>query len=432
MRLIKKFLITDFDDYIKKLLNFLKNEQVFIILDSTSYSYKKFKFLAAWGIVNGLKATDKNFFDQLFQFHNETNDWLLGHISYDVKNIIEELDSKNIDNISFPDAFFFQPMILTIVNNFDVEYHYLDFSRLDVDELHYIISNCSLIDLKNQNSHVFKKRMTKQEYKDKIHKIKKHIQLGDIYELNFCQEFYTTNVSIDPFNAYYFIRQRQPMPFSAFYRYYDKYLMCASPERFLNKTGDTIISQPIKGTIRRGKNEIEDAAMYNKLKHSEKDRAENIMIVDLVRNDLAKTAVQSSVIVKELCEVYTFPSVFQMISTVQSTLSNNVTFTEAIKMAFPMGSMTGAPKIEAMKLIDDFETIKRGLYSGTVGYITPEADFDFNVVIRSLQYNENLQYASMITGGAITINSDAEQEYEECLIKAKGLLNAINSSIENG
>jgi len=179
--------------------------------------------------------------------------------------------------------------------------------------------------------------------------------------------------------------------------------------------------QGIKGTAKRSQVEKEDQELIQNLRNDQKERSENIMIVDLVRNDLSKTATKGSVEVKELCKVYTFRQVHQMISTVVSKVDSKTSPVDIICSTFPMGSMTGAPKISAMEIIENLEASKRGLYSGAIGYITPKGDFDFNVVIRSILYNEKKQYISYTVGGAITAKSDPDKEYEECLIKAKAM-----------
>jgi para-aminobenzoate synthetase component 1 len=248
-----------------------------------------------------------------------------------------------------------------------------------------------------------------------------HIQIGDIYEANFCQEFYAEDIQIRPFELYKSLMDTSPTPFSAYYSFAKNQLMCASPERFIKKTGNKIISQPIKGTAKRSLNQEEDAYLKRQLYHSKKDRTENVMIVDLVRNDLSRTAKQKSVKVEELFGVYSFSNVHQMISTVTSEVAKEHHFTDVIKAAFPMGSMTGAPKIMATKLIEKFEHTKRGLYSGSVGYISPNGDFDFNVVIRSLQFNVENNYLSYMVGGAITHNSIPEEEFLECEVKADAI-----------
>jgi para-aminobenzoate synthetase component 1 len=210
-------------------------------------------------------------------------------------------------------------------------------------------------------------------------------------------------------------------PFSAMFNWGDKYLMSASPERFLKKKGNKIISQPMKGTAPRSANPAEDSEYRERLRTSEKDRAENVMIVDLVRNDLARSCKPGSVQVDELFGIYTFPQVHQMVSVVSGELQNDMHPVDVIKHAFPMGSMTGAPKVMAMRLIEEMEESRRGMYAGSIGYFTPDMDFDFNVVIRSILYNDTTKYISIHSGGAIVFDSDPEEEYKECLIKVKGL-----------
>jgi len=268
-------------------------------------------------------------------------------------------------------------------------------------------------------------KLTKEAYINNIKTIKEHIQQGDIYEVNYCQEFFAKQVKIKPIQLYFKLNDKSPTPFSCFVKHNDKYLLSASPERFIKKQGNKITSQPIKGTIKRGGDKVEDERLKELLYNDNKERSENIMIVDLVRNDLSKISKKNSVKVDELCGIYTFPQVHQMISTVSADLNENITFNDIIKATFPMGSMTGAPKIRAMELIEKYEVSKRGLYSGTVGYIDSFGNFDFNVVIRSILYNMDTQYLSFFVGGAITHLSDPEKEYEECLLKAKAMFEVL-------
>ncbi|MEA3318161.1 MAG: anthranilate synthase component I family protein, partial [Bacteroidota bacterium] len=256
---------------------------------------------------------------------------------------------------------------------------------------------------------------------------KKHIKKGDIYEVNFCQEFYGKG-ELNPVKVYQRLNKISPTPFSCYGKFHSKYLISASPERFIKKEANKIISQPIKGTIKRGKNKQEDKELIKKLKNDKKERAENIMIVDLVRNDLSRTAKKGSVKVDELCGIYSFEQVHQMISTISCEIKSDENYVNIIKNAFPMGSMTGAPKIRAMKLIEKYEKTKRGLYSGAVGYISPERNFDFNVIIRSMLYNSESKYLSFIVGGAITSLSVPEKEYEECILKAEAMIKTLNNS----
>jgi para-aminobenzoate synthetase component 1 len=207
----------------------------------------------------------------------------------------------------------------------------------------------------------------------------------------------------------------------------DKYLVCSSPERFVQKKGPLVISQPIKGTIKREEDHAADILSRQALQQNSKERAENVMVVDLVRNDLSHTATAGSVKVTELFGIYSFAHVHHMISTVTAIPEPNLPFTAIIRQAFPMGSMTGAPKLRVLQLIEQYEQSRRGLFSGALGYITPEGDFDFNVVIRSILYNEETGYLSFPTGSAITSYADPEKEWEECLLKAASMKKVLES-----
>jgi para-aminobenzoate synthetase component 1 len=273
-------------------------------------------------------------------------------------------------------------------------------------------------------------RLPRAEYLQAVEAIREDILDGEIYELNLCQEFFAEDVSLDPISTFERLLATSPTPFAGFYKWQDRYLICASPERFLRRDGSLLRSQPIKGTIRRGTTPGEDEAQRLQLLHDEKERAENLMIVDLVRNDLARVSQPGSVQVPELFGLYPFRHVWQMISTVESQQAPAATLSDVLRATFPMGSMTGAPKMRAMQLIEHYERARRGLYSGSIGYIWPNGDFDFNVVIRSLQYRADTGYLSFQVGSAITYDSVPEREYEECLLKAKALLEVLGTVIE--
>jgi len=275
---------------------------------------------------------------------------------------------------------------------------------------------------------MIKNKIQREEYIGIINKLRDHILRGDCYEINFCQEFFASPVVIDPVSVYNKLSHISPNPFSALYRLDDKWLICASPERFLKKQGSQILSQPIKGTSKRIlHSEADDDKSKMDLYHSTKDRSENVMIVDLVRNDLSKVCKEGTVYVDELFGIYSFPQVHQMISTVSGTLKEHTTFSEIIQATFPMGSMTGAPKKRVMQLIGQYEKTKRGIFSGAVGYISPNGDFDFNVVIRSIMYNSQTKYLSFLTGSGITFYSDPAMEWEECLLKAEAIRIVLQS-----
>ncbi len=381
--------------------------------------------------VGAMVVCDGRNFEDLSALIDE-NDWLLGYFSYDMKNRLEDLKSENGDGLQFPELFFFRPKLVLAVTGGRLTVHHFN-SISSVAEIDSLINRLQCVELGAALplNLVFKSRYTKNEYLSTINQVMQHIARGDIYELNLCQEFYNDSCSIEPSLVFNNLYRVSPTPFGAFLKVGERYLMSASPERYLRKVDSLIISQPIKGTAPRKNDLIEDDAVKLSLASDPKERAENVMIVDLVRNDLSKVAVQGSVRVNELCGIYSFPQVHQMISTVTCQLRSNLSAIESIKATFPMGSMTGAPKVRAMQLIEEFERTKRGLYSGAVGYFAPNGDFDFNVVIRSLLYNKENGYLSFSVGGAITFRSNPDNEYAECMLKAKAILTTLNATIEN-
>ena len=415
--------ITDFYHFKYQLLDFAKRFSNFCFLDNNEYDFdKSYECVAGFGISKSITSGKANGLKELNEFKLGNNDWIFGHVAYDLKNKIESLSSENPDEIDFPDFHFFVPEIVFILSKSKVQIGIFHGQAAD-PIFNEIIS---LVPVEQKTSSIFlDKRFSKREYLETIKKLQQHILRGDCYEICFCQELYAENIQVDPVKVFKKLSALSPNPFSSFYRTGKKYLMCASPERFLKKTNNTIISQPIKGTSRRNNNDIEDEDEKNLLLLNEKERAENTMIVDLVRNDLSKICTEGSVSVKEFLKIYSFPQVHQMISTISGTLRENISFSEILTATFPMGSMTGAPKKRAMELIEQYEKTKRGLFSGTVGYINPAGDFDFNVVIRSILYNEEKKYLSIPVGSAITWKSIPEKEYEECMVKAEAMKKAL-------
>jgi len=403
-----------------------RNEGVAVVLDSNDFEAQAcVSDLQGYDFVAGLQSVSEctNRIERLKAYHDVHQDWMLGFLSYDLKNQLEELESNHPDRIEFPEMYFFQPRYLFLKKNDQWQVAYLDeydnadsvrsfvqdFSALDFSEL-----DMGDVKLNHQVSH--------KEYLEAIEKVLWHIQRGDIYELNYCMEFFIQDIKLTPQSIYQRLREVSPTPFSAFIKYHDKFLMGASPERYMKKEGQKLVSQPIKGTSPRDRNPFVDKANKRYLTNSKKEQAENIMITDLVRNDLSKVAQRGSVNVDELCGIYSFKQVHQMISTVSAHLRSDKTWYDAIVATFPMGSMTGAPKVSAMQLIEKYENSKRGLYSGALGYVTPNGDFDFNVVIRSILYNRKKQCASFTVGGAITNQSVPQSEYDECLLKASAIM----------
>jgi para-aminobenzoate synthetase component 1 len=346
-----------------------------------------------------------------------------GFVTYDVKNEIEALSSHNFSGFDWPALHFFMPDIWLYWRADALEMHG------NTDGVLAAILATELPAASPPAIPPLRARMPRADYLQAVAQVREDILNGEVYELNLCQEFYADGVELDPVAAFWRLNEVSPAPFAGFLRHHDHYLLCASPERFIAQQQGIITSQPIKGTRRRGPTPLADEQQRQALLHDEKERAENLMIVDLVRNDLAHVARTGTVRVPELFGTYGFRHVWQLISTVQAELWPGVNLADILRATFPMGSMTGAPKIRAMQLIEQYEASRRGLYSGCIGYTWPNGDFEFNVVIRSLQYRADTGYLSLQVGSAITYDSVPEQEYAECLLKAQGVLEALRTTI---
>ena len=346
-----------------------------------------------------------------------------GFVTYDIKNEIEELSSANYTDFGWPRLHFFRAETWLRWRGGQLEIHGITAGVL-----------ATILAIEQPSPAAprvpgLRPRLPRADYLRAVEAVREDILNGEVYELNLCQEFYAEDVALDPVDIFERLNAASPAPFAGFLRWHDHYLLCASPERFVARRGSQIISQPIKGTVRRGTTPEEDEKQRETLLHDEKERAENLMIVDLVRNDLARIARTGTVEVPELFGLYSFRHVWQMISTVTAELRPGTDLTTVLRAAFPMGSMTGAPKIRAMQLIEHYERSLRGLYSGSLGVVWPGGDFDFNVVIRSLQYRADTGYLSFQVGSAITYDSVPEREYQECLLKAKAILEVLATSI---
>jgi len=395
-------------------------------LDSNNFPdrYSKFDALIAIGAKSSLIANAGNAFEQLADFRTENPGWITGFFGYDLKNEVENLTSSNADELEFPDLYFFAPKHLIILKENQIEI-------ISEDEQFVLnaIQNYPTHQTIESSSINIQSRFSKTEYLDAANKIKEHISRGDIYVTNFCQEFFAENAAIDPLEVFSKLNAISPNPFSGFFKWGSNYILSASPERFLAKRNEKLISQPIKGTAKRGKTTEEDEIIKQQLRSHTKELQENVMIVDLVRNDLTRSAKQGTVKAEELFKIRSFNQLHQMVSTVVCEIENNITPIDVIRNTFPMGSMTGAPKISSMRLMEELERSKRGIYSGAMGYFSPDGDFDFNVVIRTILYNATKKYLSFQVGSAITYHADAEQEYEECLLKAKAILQVLGQQI---
>tara|TARA_B100001750_G_scaffold245995_1_gene267055 strand:- start:400 stop:1695 length:1296 start_codon:yes stop_codon:yes gene_type:complete len=426
MRKVSFFDIKNKNIFIKKLIFWLDNYKVFLFLNSNGNSKKKYH--GEYDIIAGVDPvsfirSNKKSFKNLRDYYCSKNDWIMGNVAYDLKNETEKLSSKNTGIIKFDNIYFFQPRLLFIVKSSKLEIHHFKDENVD-----FVFEDIMKTEFKIHNSKskiVLKKRDTKKKYLEKIKYIQDHIKKGDIYELNYCQEFYSEGKVINPIMTYLLLNQKSLTPFSCLFKHNKRYLISSSPERYIKGDRNNVISQPIKGTSKRYFDKTKDNISKNNLIKSKKEISENIMTVDLVRNDLGIIAKRGSVKVSELCGIYTFKQVHQLVSTIKCKLEDNKDWIDVLNFTFPMGSMTGTPKIKSMQLIDKFESFKRGMFSGSVGYVSPNSEFDFNVIIRAIIYDDFNKYISVPVGGAITFNSIPEKEYNECLIKAKAMFNSL-------
>jgi para-aminobenzoate synthetase component I len=421
--------VSNTNEFKTQLLAWSQQFREIVFLDSNNYpdKYSSYDCILAIDALTSIKTDYHNAFEDLKQYQQKTQDWLFGYLSYDLKNNLEDLKSNNFDGLHFPDLYFFQPKKLFLLKGNELEICYLNMCDNEVEIDFTEIVEIQMSNVESKEQIIISQKISKKKYITKVSKILEHIHRGDIYEANFCMEFYAENTILHPLQKYLKLNEISKAPFSVFFRNNKHFLLCASPERYLKKEAENLISQPIKGTSKRFLDKLEDEKSKIELSKNPKERSENIMITDLVRNDLSRTAQKGSVQVQELCKVYSFLQVHQMITTISSKLNPDFSVVDALKTTFPMGSMTGAPKISAMQIIEDFEETKRGLYSGSVGYFTPNGNFDFNVVIRSILYNQQEKYVSFSVGSAITSLSKPEQEYEECLLKAKAMLEILSS-----
>lgn len=432
MRTSRSYTIQNQTDFKQALLAWAQQYATLVWLDSNQYPslYTEYDAILAADEFTAIKTDSFHAFQQLKEYQQTTKDWIFGYLTYDLKNDTEDLTSQNQDELQFPELYFFQPQKLFLIKGNECEVLYLNVCADEIETDWEAIQNQTSEIHFSPNLPKLKSRISKATYIEKENEILQHIHRGDIYEVNFCQEFYAEDTRINPVQIFKDLNEISQSPFASFCKFDELFAMSASPERYLKKTGDKLISQPIKGTAPRGEDTVKDEFFLNNLLQDEKEKSENIMIVDLVRNDLSKTAKKGSVVVEELCKPYSFKQVHQLVSTVTSCIQEDKTPVEAIQSTFPMGSMTGAPKISAMQIIEKMESTKRGLYSGGIGYFSPEGDFDFNVVIRSILYNAERSYLSYMVGSAITEKSIAENEFQECLVKANALQKVLVPNLE--
>lgn len=385
------------------------------------------EFTAAIGAKYFIEIPEaKGGFDQLEAFQKRCTSRIAGYLGYDLKNDLEDLNSKNSDPLEMPESVFFEPKLWLSFAQGELKID--SGNQKDIND--FLIEFERRVDSENnlEGEILIQPQTSRSEYLAQANIIKAHLQRGDIYEANYCMQFSGKAESLDPVSQFLKLLNLTRAPFSVFSKLNDKYILSASPERYLKNTGGELISQPIKGTIKRSENLEEDQRLIAELKNDPKEQSENVMIVDLVRNDLSRIATRDSVRVKELFGVTTFKTVHHLISTVTAQLNTEKhDHWDAIKASFPMGSMTGAPKISAMKIIDSCESFKRGVYSGAFGWMDPDGDFDFNVLIRTLIYNQTTRKIGFSVGSAITINAIPEKEYDECMLKAEAIIQSLKA-----
>jgi len=416
------------DIFIAKALSWLEKKYVNITYlnpnQYKNYPQKPFRQLIAFGSEHSVEInTSRHIFDTWEEIRNQyPNDWLFTFISYEGKNSVEDISSNKKQAIRFNTATFNIPQHVWEITPNEIRLLKGAGSSI-ISEIH-----AYRIEEKKQQANVTINHLVdRSHYIKQVTAIQKYIREGNAYEINYCIPF-TGNGKLNAVETYFKLNTLAPMPFSVFYKWNTEYILSASPERFIKKEGTSIISQPIKGTSKRGSTAEEDEKLKTILRHSQKEQSENTMIVDLVRNDLSRTAIAGTVHVPELSGMYTFPNVHQLISTVASTIDPAYSAIEVIKKSFPMGSMTGAPKVSAMQLIDAVEEVARGPFSGTVGYMDPEDNFDFNVLIRSIFYNDDTQEIFMEAGSAITSYADAATEYDECILKITPMITILSNN----
>jgi para-aminobenzoate synthetase component 1 len=410
------------------MLSWANRFSIFCLLDNNNYNFSTpaFECILAAGSRRSLYISGPDAFEKLKLFFDESPSWLFGHIGYEITSDRNENEDEKVSTGEFAPGFFFEPEIILQLNEGRLA---ITSAGSGAEEIFNSINKeIELPQLASKLQLQVGAGVNREEYVDIINALKDHIRRGDCYEINFCQRFFVDGVSIDPIQTYQELVAASPMPFAALYKLHENFCICASPERYLKKSGTMVTSQPMKGTSKRIPNNAEaDAANKNYLLRSSKEKSENVMVVDLVRNDLSKICKEGSVVVDELFGVYSFPTVHQMTSTISGIMRDDLHWTAALSATFPMGSMTGAPKKRVMELIARYEKMDRGLFSGSIGYVTPDRDFDFNVVIRSIFYNDFEKKLSFYAGSGITFYSDAEDEYEECKLKTNAILSVLAS-----
>lgn len=347
----------------------------------------------------------------------------LGYFSYDYSRKFEKIQTRHPSTYSIPEAIFILYKILIIEDLEKKELYITSIAGEDLlDRVEKEISQIEIdpsIPSENNEYAEFSSFHAKDEYLKAIQKTKDYIEEGDIYILNLTHQIEISSKK-DPYKVYHYLRNYNPAPFSSFMKFEDFEILCSSPERFIQIKDGMIETRPIKGTRKRGKTAEEDFLMKKELEDSEKDRSELLMIVDLERNDLNHICDPGSVQVPELFTIEAYSTVFHLVSTIVGKISKDIRLSTILSSTFPGGSITGAPKIRAMEIIDELEESRRGIYTGSIGYFSFDGNCDLNIVIRTLVHASDKYYLGV--GGGITYESDLDFEYEETIQKAKALL----------
>jgi len=371
----------------------------------------------------------------------------VGYFSYDLCHFIERLPTTAVDDLKLPECCFgFYDLVLAFDNLHAKAYvistgfpelsedKRMEKARDRLNEMKATLAKISpsasevpftflAIPMEQVN---LKEGFTRQEYMDVVEKCRQYIIAGDIFEANLSQRF-EAELAIIPYELYRRLRHINPAPFACYLGFDDVTVVSASPERFLRLQGDRVETRPIKGTRPRGKTPEEDEARAKELLTSPKDRAENIMIVDLERNDLGRVCRYGTIKVTELAILEVFPTVFHLTSTVVGKLKEGKNCIDLLKATFPGGSITGAPKVRAMEIIDELEPTRRSIYTGSIGYLSFNGDLDLNIAIRTFVVKGGKAYFQV--GGAVVYDSDPEAEYQETLDKARALIDALNVTV---
>lgn len=362
-------------------------------------------------------------FEQLGTFLEQHGDWAFGHLTYAMGAEVEPGLELGQDLLGWPTLRFFVPRFVVHWGQEDVQVHCRKEDHLEAEHLVAVLTGS---DDRTHETRIPRLNLIgRSEYLERAGELLAHIQRGDIYEVNYCIARTGVARGLDPYAAFAALDTKLKAPYATFYRSGERYALCQSPERFLKVEDGMITGEPMKGTRPRHTDSSLDQALALELANDAKERSENIMAVDVMRHDMSRVAAPRSVRVPELCGVKSLSALHQMTSTVSARLREGLRTVDAVRSCFPMASMTGAPKRRAMQLINAMEGAPRGLYSGTLGFFTPDGDADFNVVIRTLLFDARSGAVSLATGSALTAACDLEREWEECEIKARSVLDAL-------